>query len=169
MDKDSELEYLMNPVLYDKYKQLSSKANADQLKIDKRFYRKRINQMAKDAQKDLKCVPPHLNSCYNEFARQCIAHFRCQDETDGLQEEYTNIEALGNTTCNDNIILPEDINKLDTSLLGKQQKKVLTMADFVKKTNTVPVVQPIIPKQRVVNTKEEKYRTKGVRKNKSID
>ena len=48
MNKDEELCYLMNPTLYDKYKKLSSNEQQIQFIEEKKFYRKRIQQMAKD-------------------------------------------------------------------------------------------------------------------------
>ena len=57
MDKNSELEYLMNPVLYDKYKQLSCKEDELIFKRNRQFYKKRIGQMAKDALREKQDVP----------------------------------------------------------------------------------------------------------------
>lgn len=173
MNKSAELEYLMNPVLYDKYKQLSCKEDEALFKSDRQFYRKRINQMAKDALREKPHVPSQILKYYNEFARRCIEHFKCEDETEcyqqnlgpqnlGPQNDFSNLDTIPNL---ENGFL--DQNHLDRNLLGQTpKKKVVTMDNFVRKTNSVPQVPPIIPKQREINPKDKKYRTKGLRKNK---
>lgn len=174
MNKNAELEYLMNPVLYDKYKQLSYKEDEACFKRDRQFYRKRIGQMAKHAlrSKEEEQVPTQIQKCYDDFAKQCIQHFKCQDESECFQEGLGHInEILTNDTdteeTNNNVELL-DSTLLDKNLLGqREKKKVITMDSFVRKTITNPVAPPIIPKQHEVNSKNEKYRTKGLKKKKS--
>lgn len=169
MDKNSELEYLMNPVLYDKYLQLSCKEDEAQFKRDCQFYRKRVSQMAKDALRRKVEVPSQLQKYYDEFAKRCIEHFKCEDEAECYQQKMGPIEDV-----NDEYLKKDNTNydeqsqtAIDTSLLGQQpKKKVVTMDNFVKKTTNKPHVPPIIPKQTQINTKDSKYRTKGLRKKK---
>jgi hypothetical protein len=168
MDKNSELEYLMNPVLYDKYKQLSCKEDELIFKSNRHFYKKRIGQMAKDALREKQDVPSQILKYYNEFARRCIEHFKCEDETECYQNEL-GLDNINTTiNCNsDGFVNPhlgKDIVNIDTQLLGQQpKKKMVTMDNFVRKTNSKPPVPPIIPKQKEINTNDIKYRTKGVK------
>jgi hypothetical protein len=179
MDKNSELEYLMNPVLYDKYKQLSCKEDELIFKRNRQFYKKRIGQMAKDALREKQDVPPQILKYYNEFARRCIEHFKCEDETECYQNElgldnndsnsvFTDINTNSNTIeLSDGFVNPDlgkGIVNIDTQLLGQQpKKKMVTMDNFVRKTTSKPPVPPIIPKQKEINTNDIKYRTKGVK------
>ena len=60
-----------------------------------------------------------------------------------------------------------NINK-DAELLGNiPERKVITMDEFVQKKKTKPVKPIHMPEQRKANVKDDKYRTKGLKKNKS--
>lgn len=166
MDKNAELEYLMNPALYDKYLELSSKERNEEFMSGKRFYKKRIFQVAKDMIKSNppKEYPSHLQNSFNHFAIQCIQHFRCIDEVDEVQTEYIGME---NELNNNKDLHSINVQELDTVLLTHREKKIVTLDNFVHKTshkveNTIP-----LPKQKEVNIDSDKYRTKGVKKNKS--
>jgi hypothetical protein len=162
MDKDSELEYLMNPALYDKYLELSSKERNEDFVKEKKFYKKRIFQVAKDMikSKPPKEYPIQIQNCFNQFVLECIQHFRCIDEVDELQTEYNDLlDEEGN------IILDSmNVKELDTALLTQREKKIVTLDNFVHKTNH-KIENPIpLPKQKEVNIDSDKYRTKGVKK-----
>ena len=173
MNKNAELEYLMNPVLYDKYKQLSSKEDEAIFKQERLFYKKRISQMAKDALRNRNEVPPHIQKSYDDFAKQCIEHFKCEDETECYQQELgpnNNIFNDQSSSIHSNTNTVEVLNStiLDKELLGqREKKKMITMDNFVTKKIANPVAPPIIPKQKTINSKNEKYRTKGLKKKKS--
>lgn len=176
MNKDEELCYLMNPTLYDKYKKLSSNEQDVQFIEEKKFYRKRILQKSKDCArfqifKDVEIPPKQILTAYNEFAKICISHFKSEDENEFYQNEYNDIEK---PSCLSDLYEggPDPINmkNLDTELLANiPTKKVVTMEDFVTKTKTKPQKKLVPPKQKNVNVKDEKYRTKGLKKNKSKD
>lgn len=177
MNKDEELCYLMNPTLYDKYKKLSSNEQHIQFIEEKKFYRKRILQMSKDCTrfqifKDAEIPPKQILTAYNEFAKICILHFKTEDENEFYQNEYNDIEPDNEKTpgLSEGGPDPMNIKNLDTELLGNiPSKKVVTMEDFVTKTKTKPQKKLVAPKQKNVNVKDEKYRTKGLKKNKSKD
>ena len=173
MNKDDELGYLMNPTLYDKYKKLSSNEQHIQYIEEKKFYRKRILQMSKDCTrfqifKGAEVPPKQVLTAYNEFARICISHFKTEDENEFYQTEYNDMELKKEVS--DGGPDPMNLKNLDTELLGNiPSNKVITMEDFVTKTKTKPQNKLIPPKQKNVNVKDEKYRTKGLKKNKSKD
>ena len=93
MNKDYELEYLMNPTLYDKYQKLSSKERETAFLQDKQFYRKRIQQMAKECAK-YKLVkgatepPKALMNSFDAFSKQCIVYFKTIDEKCKLDKVF---------------------------------------------------------------------------------
>ena len=167
----------MNPTLYDKYKKLSSNERHIQFIEEKKFYRKRILQMSKECTrfqifKDAKVPPKQILTAYNEFINICISHFKTEDENEFYQNEYKDIDLNNKETLDLSEGGPNPINMqdLDTELLGNIPcKKVVTMEDFVTKTNSKPQKKLVPPKQKNVNVKDEKYRTKGLKKNKSKD
>lgn len=173
MNKDHELEYLMNPILYDKYTQLSFKQRDAEFLKDKQFYRKRIQQMAKDCSK-FKLVkgtqepPKTLMTAFDAFAKQCIVHFKTCDETECYQEEYKELKSIPEESAAFAEIGELNVSEIDTNLLGNQpDRKIITMDEFVEKKKTKPPKPIHLPKQKQVNVRDEKYRTKGLKKNKS--
>jgi hypothetical protein len=173
MNKNEELEYLMNPTLYDKYLHLSSKERNTVFLEEKKFYRKRIHQMAKECSKfgivkGVEAPPPSLLKGFDNFTKLCIDHFKMIDEAECYQKEYDGMEEEEKNLEHGEIV---DIQQLNTQLLGTHtaEKKVISMDDFVTKKTTKPKKPLHLPKQRVANVKDEKYRTKGIKKNKSND
>ena len=177
MNKDYELEYLMNPTLYDKYQKLSSKERETAFLQDKQFYRKRIQQMAKDCAK-YKLVkgatepPKALMNSFDAFSKQCIVYFKTIDENECYQDEYNDMESINvskNTVYYSGNHANEEHNiNMDAELLGNiPERKVITMDEFVEKKKTKPAKPIHLPQQKNANVKDEKYRTKGLKKNKS--
>jgi hypothetical protein len=178
MNKDSELEYLMNPILYDKYQKLSSKERETLFLQDKQFYRKRIQQMAKDCSKYKlvkgACEPPKsLITSFDAFAKQCIIYFKTIDENECYQKEYHNMVHLEEDDSKECLSLPntEEMKQLDVDILGtKPPPKIITMDNFVEKKTNRQMKPLHLPKQKNANVKDDKYRTKGLKKkNKSKD
>lgn len=175
MNKTDDLEYLMNPTLYDKYQKLSSKDRETEFLKDKQFYRKRIQQMSKECAK-YKLVkeavepPKVLMSAFDSFSRQCILYFKTIDENEYYQKEYENMDENKKETEFTKLEESNDLNmnEMDTELLGNiPQHKVITMDEFIEKKKIKPSRPMHLPKQKNVNVKDAKYRTKGIKKNKS--
>lgn len=176
MDKNEELEYLMNPALYDKYLHLSSKERNQEFLGEKKFYRKRIQQIAKDCSKfgivkGVEAPPPSLLKAFDNFTKICIEHFKMIDEAEIYQKEYIGMNNEKETTIKTEDQKSLNIKQLDTELLGTHtnEKKVISMDDFVTKKTSKPKKPLHLPKERIANVKDERYRTKGIRKNKSND
>ncbi len=73
MNPSIDLEYLVNPVLYNKiFKKEASKFTREDIK----FYRKRVIQLTRDLQKPLlaKSYPPSLQLALKEYLSTAIAH-----------------------------------------------------------------------------------------------
>ena len=86
-----ELEYLMNPGMYEKWmKKNEKKIKVSDLKSDVKFYKKRIIQLTKDMMKD-QHITNSVNKAYNEYMKSCVAYLRFLDTKDILQEEYKGI------------------------------------------------------------------------------
>jgi hypothetical protein len=173
MNKDEELEYLMNPYLFERYQQLSSVENDNTFMENKRFYRKRVLQMAKDCNK-YKIVkgiiepPKSLVVAFDNFTVQCIQYFKTLDENECYQTEYNELIIDKDNQIKTSEEYMTDINQLDTELLTTYhtQPKIITMDDFVEKKHSNPVKPLILPKHKTADIKAEKYRVKGVKSNK---
>jgi hypothetical protein len=179
MNKNEELEYLMNPTLYDKYKQTSAKDDNYVFLKDKKFYRKRIQQMAKECSKygivkNVEEPPTSLLNAFNSFAKHCISHFKTVDEAEFYQDEYNGMENNDNmhTNTNTNTEKPtkETVNNLNTDFLitNSGEKKIVSIDDFVTKKKGSKTTKPLhLPKQKIADVTQDKYRTKGVKEIKS--
>ena len=178
MNKYNELEFLMNPVLYDKYQKSSSKERTKTFSQEKKFYRKRIQDMAKGCAKfgivkDIPKPNSNLLQAFDYFAATCIEHFKLIDEAECYQHEYSDLDLCksksGNTSPQ-SIARTTALEGLDKSLFRSNgKKKVVLMDNFVKKTNVKHRKMPCFPTEKVANVKDQKFRTKGIKKNKSND
>ena len=66
MNSTTDLEYLVNPAIYDKiFKKKTTKITRDDIK----FYRKRVIQLTRDLQKPslAKSYPPSLQHAFKEY------------------------------------------------------------------------------------------------------
>ena len=115
--------------------------------------------------------PEPLMKAFIYFAKACIDHFRLIDETECYQKEYDGLDSEDNI-CGDELdevvgSCKTETNAIDTELLSLgASKKVITMDEFVTKKNSKPTKPLHMPKEKVANVSDKKYRTKGV-KNKS--
>ena len=91
----NELEYLSNPILYEKYISQQKTLNDEEFKQDKKFYRKRVIQLTKDLynnELDNYQVPlVELKKNFNKYIKECIDILRILDKNDILQDEYKNL------------------------------------------------------------------------------
>ena len=130
-----ELEYLMNPGMYEKWvKKNEKKITVSDLKSDVKFYKKRIIQLTKNMMKG-EHVTNSVNKAYNEYMKSCVAYLKFLDTKDILQEEYKGIpEQLDMSDAdidgdpNNNLINPTYLHK---------QNKIEDYLD-VKKISNVP-------------------------------
>ena len=146
-----DLEYLRNPI-YSTSK-LSLKG-APMKKEDLDFYKIRIYQMTKDLVLDV-YINDKINAAFNNYARACIQHFKFIDMRDVIQEDYINI--------------PKQLQKKNSTKkdIKRMNEKMFKTADSVKDISVLLNIRPkckpiILPKKRIMNLKNEKFRTKGV-------
>lgn len=158
MNPSIDLEYLVNPAIYDK---ILKKKTSNLTRNDIKFYRKRINQLTRDLQKSslAKSYPPSLQKVFNEYLSTAIAHFKETDQRDILQKEY---DSLNKETKKVQFEMEKDYqspNQPDELLYNKPEKNI---------RNFITVKQPIkeknIPIQKTVDLREPTLRTKGVKK-----
>ena len=162
MNPSIDLEYLVNPLIYDK---IFNKKAANITRDDIKFYRKRVIQLTRDLQKPslAKSYPPSLQHVFKEYLSTAIAHLKETDQRDIFQEEYNSINKQTKKVqfeMEDTYQSPEQPDEL---LYNKPEKN---MRDFV--TIVRPEKDQNIPTQKVVDLRNPTLRMKGVKKKISI-
>ena len=158
-----ELEYLMNPGMYEKWvKKNEKKITVSDLKSDVKFYKKRIIQLTKNMMKG-EHVTNSVNKAYNEYMKSCVAYLKFLDTKDILQEEYKGIpEQLDMSDAdidgdpNNNLINPSYLHK---------QNKIEDYLD-VKKISNVPEKATYLPEKKDLKLKDPELKKKEVKKKK---
>ena len=158
-----ELEYLMNPGMYEKWmKKNEKKIKVSDLKSDVKFYKKRIIQLTKDMMKG-QHITNSVNKAYNEYMKSCVAYLRFLDTKDILQEEYKGIpEQLD--LSDDDVDGDPNNNLINPSYLHKQNK----IEDYidVKKISNVPKNETYLPERKNLKLKDPELKKKGIKKKK---
>jgi hypothetical protein len=161
------LETMANSDTYNKYLKKNNLDHDTVLKIEKKFYRKRISAMVKDIlynnlNNNSDCpVNDVIINAFNTFARLCVSHFKFKDTMDNIQGDYKGM-VLPETTGVDNMEgwSIDEVNKL---FMKQVDKKVITMDNFVTKTSP-PQDEMILPKTKELNLKDPKYKKKDIKK-----
>ena len=158
-----ELEYLMNPCMYEKWmKKNEKKIKVSDLKSDVKFYKKRIIQLTKDMMKG-QHITNSVNKAHNEYMKSCVAYLRFLDTKDILQEEYKGIpEQLD--LSDDDVDGDPNNNLINPSYLHKQNK----IEDYidVKKISNVPKNETYLPEKKNLKLKDPELKKKGIKKKK---
>ena len=159
MNPSIDLEYLVNPVIYNKiFKKEPSKFTREDIK----FYRKRVIQLTRDLQKPLlaKSYPPSLQLAFREYLSTAIAHLKETDQRDILQEEYNSINKTTKKVQFEMEDSYKSPNQPDELLYNKPEK---SLRDFIKVTR--PEKDKKIPLQKKINLRDSTLKTKGIKKN----
>jgi len=184
------LETMSNNDSYNKYLKRNKMDHDAVLKREKKFYRKRIIALTKDilfnnvnnvsnptpnASGELTIPPLQVEtpkvddiiiSAFNTYARLCISHFKFKDTMDTIQGEYKdmNIENKDNVSEDDNQeeSMSNNINEANKLCMKQNDKKILTLDNFVIKTSA-PKKEMILPKTKNVNLKDPKFKKKDIK------
>ena len=158
-----ELEYLMNPCMYEKWmKKHEKKIKVSDLKSEVKFYKKRIIQLTKDMMKG-QHITNSVNKAHNEYMKSCVAYLRFLDTKDILQEEYKDIPDQPDIS-DDDVGGDPNNNLINPSYLHKQNK----IEDYldVKKISNVPKSETYLPEKKDIKLKDPELKKKGVKKKK---
>ena len=158
------LDCLLNKEQYMKYLNASTFKALESSKRDRKFYKRRILQMARDLLlSDEINAPNDMLFAFDHFARICISYFKMIDKTDILQTDYPPI-------VNEQIVseLPPFKDSAE-SLMRSIKINAITMDKFVKRTSTATTIKPVIPQMKDINLKDPELRNKGIRKKKSME
>ncbi len=149
-----ELEYLVNPVIYERYLSKKKKTiNAN----DKKFYKKRIIKTTKDLFKEENTFPPSLQCAFDDYLKIIITYLKIEDKKDFMQEEYND---LVKKQVRFNLETPKqdevDMNRVILNLPEK------TIRDFaIIKTVEQEITTPI---KKNFKSKDPKLKYKGIDK-----
>tara|TARA_B000000557_G_scaffold261831_1_gene261500 strand:+ start:2304 stop:2804 length:501 start_codon:yes stop_codon:yes gene_type:complete len=151
--------YLVNPI-YNNFvdKKLITKKDSDYKKEDIVFYKKRINQMIKNCMHN-KNVPINIKDSFTEYLKLCIEHFKSEDRNEMMQNEYNDL-LLENKKINDVDI---DIDKTNKELYIKKEVTIENCLPLeIKKIKKEESTN--YPKQKDLNLKDKRFKTKGIKK-----
>tara|TARA_B100000900_G_scaffold105757_2_gene87793 strand:- start:8568 stop:9062 length:495 start_codon:yes stop_codon:yes gene_type:complete len=148
-----DLLYLTNPNLKIKYNKTNENINIVSLD-DIKFYRKRILIDTKEYLRGNK-LTEDLDSCFKNYAKKLIEHYKFNDKKDIIQDEYKNMKK---NKKNKKIPNLEMINE-NKKLMKKIKKEKNKIEDFI------PVIvkerkkkKIIMPQSKDINLKDPKYR-----------
>ena len=151
------LQYFMNRNKFEKpiTNSESTKSKCISSK-ERKFYRKRIIQMAKDLFKE-DAPNESIKNAYDAFVMNCISYFKFLDTNDTIQEEYDGLDIQSTPA-----VLGETNSDVDELLFNKPEK-VKTLDNFVTKKIDMNKSKKIIPKAKKVNLNDPKLKNKGVK------
>lgn len=152
------LEYLLNPVLYDKIS--GQKNNSEELFFkDIQFYRKRVCQLTKDMCKG-EYNNDNLKTIFLTYATSLIYYLKQLDEKDIIQSDYIDFNNdISNQHC-----LTNDISSnfnVDELILNTPHA-INSLDNFVKKIN-VKEKDKILPQKKITNIKDPMLKNKGLK------
>ena len=165
------LETMANFDTYNKYLKRNNLEHDTVLKVDKRFYRKRIAAMAKDILNNNvnnnsdSPINDVIINAFNTFARLCISHFKFKDTMDNIQGDYKDMVLVDKhgSVAGVNNLDGWSMDKANKLFMKQVDKKVITMDNFVTKTSP-PQDEMIIPQTKDLNLKDPKYKKKDIKK-----
>ena len=166
MSKSNQIDllYLTNQNFIDKYNQKQSSLSENEtLNEDIAFYRKRILNTTKELLRK-NSVNSTVDSSFIEYCSELIKYFKFKDKKDVLQEEYKDLKEKKQTKVDHNFNLSDK----DKIMSNETKKTIRTIKDCIPlKVKTKPKQKRKYPKKKNVNIKDEKFRIKGLEKEKS--
>jgi hypothetical protein len=165
------LDCLLNKEMFNKHVK-NQKAKSIN-KEERKFYKKRIYNLFKElliTKEEPDDLLPDVKYAYDNFINSCINYFKTIDNNDLNQEEYKNLDETPDISNipeldDNNIKTQEDANKL---LMRSIKITTPPLDKFVKRKNTKPPEQLILPKQKEFNLNDPELKIKGINKKKNI-
>ena len=157
------LEYLLNPVLYEKIN--SQKPSSSNLILkDIKFYRRRIQQITKDMCKG-EYINSNLEATFLNYANTIIYYLKQLDEKDILQSDYNGFNVESSVHYSQPSDLSSNFNA--DNLIFNIPHKNTGLDNFVKKIN-IDDEDKFVPQQRNINIKDPALKKKGGKKRKNL-
>lgn len=151
-----DLEYLVNPCYTVKIpeKKIDKIYTVNQGELE--FYKRRIFQLTRELLLG-KRMNAKINDSFHNFARVCIEHFKFVDKKDLIQEDYIHLPIRKNKKGS-----YFNLDNTDKNLLQKKpiQQDIAKLLRIKQRKKSI-----FMPKQRNIDLRNEKLKTKGVPKN----
>lgn len=168
------LNYFTNKVQYGNILKRTNVANDIAFINDKKFYRKRINDLNKRLFRD-EINDTHLLSHFNNYIRSCISYFKLLDTSEIIQQQYEDMDKNIDNQNEINMTKNSEINVVDYSkcdylLMKNEDVKSFNLDTFVVKTKSNDNdKKQILPTKTVIKLNSKKFKTKGLEKKKNIN
>ena len=165
---ETTIEYFMNKKNYNKFKNLKIPEVKKQQIREKKFYKKRINNLTRQFMKfEENKYPDFLVKAFENYIISSIEYFKMIDHTDCLQNEYIGLQSLEK-------IFEEEDNEEEENIIIMPYKEE-TKSLFMNKTNTHTLLDTFItikreekqtpmniPQQKEINLSDPKFMVKGI-------
>jgi|LakMenEpi03Aug12_release.lakeMendotaPanAssembly.Ray.scaffolds.fasta_scaffold52645_3 hypothetical protein len=159
------IDYLINKKTYERLINLKKERIDDCYKKDKKFYKKRINNLTRNLMDNKKeSYPNNINKAFDNYIRESIEYFKLLDETDLFQEDYIGLQLLEEMELEEEE--EEKVEKINDEEIIKSfllpKNNVPNLDNFVKikKTQEEKIVK--LPIQKEINLSDNQYKTKGI-------
>jgi hypothetical protein len=158
------IDYLINKKTYERLMNIKKDRFDDSYKKDKKFYKKRINNLTRNLMDNKKeSYPNNINKTFDNYIKEAIEYFKLLDETDIFQEDYIGLQLLEMELEEESEEKVEKIN--DTEIIKSfmlPKNNVPNLDNFVKikKTQEEKIVK--LPIQKEINLSDNQYKTKGI-------
>jgi len=124
---------------------------------DVKFYKERIIQQTMDLL-DNKNITPQITNCFKNYLFLTVEHFKFKDKSDIMQKEYEGIKKKKEYQGAFNL---KNTNKM----LEKREQKIGKITDSLHiKIKHTKEKKIIYPKKKVINLKDDIFKTKGLEK-----
>jgi len=159
------IDYLINKKTYERLINLKKERIDDCYKKDKKFYKKRINNLTRNLMDNKKeSYPNNINKTFDNYIKEAIEYFKLLDETDIFQEDYIGLQLLEEMELEEES--EEKVEKINDTEIIKSfmlpKNNVPNLDNFVKikKTQEEKIVK--LPIQKEINLLDNQYKTKGI-------
>ena len=163
---ETTIEYFMNKKNYDKFKNLKISEVKNQQIREKKFYKKRINNLTRQFMKFQENeYPDFLVRSFENYISSSIEYFKMIDRSDSIQNEYIGLHSLEEVLEDDddeeNIILTPYQEEIKSLCMNKPVTNTLldTFVTIKKEEKMKPIN---IPQQKEINLSDPKFMVKGI-------
>ena len=164
---ETTIEYFMNKKNYNKFKNLKMPKILNEQKREKKFYKKRINNLTRQFMKfEENQYPDFLIKSFENYIHCSIEYFKMIDKSDSLQNEYIGLHSLEeifeDNNEEENIIVSPYQEEIKSLFMNKPTTNTLldTFVKIKKEEKIIPINN--IPQQKEINLSDPKFMVKGI-------
>jgi len=163
---ETTIEYFMNKKNYDKFKNLKIPEVKQQQIREKKFYKKRINNLTRQLMKfEKNNYPDFLVKSFENYIRSSIEYFKMIDHSDSLQNEYIGLQSLEEVFEDDNneenIIVTPYQEEIKSLFMNKPTTNTL-LDTFITIKKEEKSISMNIPQQKEIDLSDPKFMVKGI-------